>query len=90
MKQFAEIGRLALRVEGDVWRAYYAMPGTMDGALHLGSVSIGLVQDPKRRDQFVAFMRDVVADLIERATGTRPVWPHGPEPAPEHERAGSA
>ena len=39
-----QVGRLAMRVEGDFWRAYYAMPGTMEGALLLGSIAMGAVQ----------------------------------------------
>jgi hypothetical protein len=39
MPDMTQIGRLALREEGEWWNAYYyAMPGTMDGALHLGSI----------------------------------------------------
>lgn len=85
-----QIGRLALRVEGDTWRAYYAMPETMAGALVLGSIAMRFVMDPVRRDQFIAIMREAVADLIEEKTGTRPTWPDGPQRAPEHERSGSA
>jgi hypothetical protein len=85
-----KIGRLAMRAEGDTWLAYYALTDTMDGALVLGSVAMRLVAEPKRRDQFIAFMRDVVADIIEESTGTRPQWPDPPQVAPEHERSGSA
>lgn len=33
-----KIGRLAMRHEGSNWSAYYAEPGTMEGAIFLGSV----------------------------------------------------
>jgi hypothetical protein len=85
-----KVGRLAFRVEGDTWRAYYALTETMDGAIVLGSVAMRFVQEPTRRDQFIAFMREAVADLIEENTGTRPQWPDPPQVAPEHERSGSA
>lgn len=85
-----KIGRLAFRVEGDTWNAYYAMKDTMDGAILLASIKMSFVQDPEYRDQFIALMRNGVADLIEENTGTRPEWPNKPQPAPEHERSGSA
>lgn len=82
-----QIGRLALRVEGDNWNAYYALSDTMDGALFLGSLRMGIARIPERKQQFMALMRDAVSDIIEERVGTRPDW-GGPTPAPEHERAG--
>lgn len=84
-----KIGRLALRHEGANWNAYYAMPGTMDGAIFLGSIAMRFVVDkPDRKDAFIGFMREAVSDLIEELTGQRPSWPDGVQTAPEHERAG--
>ncbi len=85
-----QIGRLAMRVEGTLWCAYYAMPNTMDGAVFLGSIAMAFVEQPDRKEAFMALMREAVSDLIEERTGTRPTWPRGPEPAPEHERSGKA
>lgn len=86
----AQVGRLAMRHEGDNWNAYYAMPGTMDGAIFLGSIRMGAVVDNAERKQaFMLMMRDIVADIIEENTGYRPTW-GGPQTAPEHERSGSA
>jgi hypothetical protein len=90
MKGLEKIGRLAFRVEGDTWRAYYALIETMDGAIPLGSVAMRFVQERARRDQFIAFMREAVADLIEESTGRRPEWPDPPQTAPENERSGAA
>lgn len=85
-----EIGRLALRVEGDNWCAYYALPNTMEGAISLGSVRMGAVTDrPERKAQFMDLMREIVADILEEKTGVRPEW-NDPRGAPEHERSGSA
>lgn len=84
-----QIGRLALRVEGDNWNAYYAMPGTMDGAVLLGSIRMAIARHPDRKKQFMALMRDAVADLIEKTSGARPEW-NEPRRAPERERSGSA
>lgn len=92
MKQeLLKAGRLALRDEGGMWVAYYALPNTMKDALVLGSVALGAVVDrPARKQQFMELMKEVVADLIEQAIGVRPVWPTPPEVAPEHERGGHA
>lgn len=85
-----QVGRLAMRHEGDNWNAYYAMPGTMDGAIFLGSIRMGaVVSNADRKQAFMELMRDIVADIIEEHTGHRPTW-GGPERAPEHERSGSA
>jgi hypothetical protein len=86
-----KVGRLALREEGENWNAYYAMPDTMDGALPLGSIKIGFAKrsDTTKR-AFIDLMRECVADVIEDATGVRPTWPEGIQPAPEHERSGNA
>lgn len=81
-------GRLALRREGKVWVAYYAMPDTMEDAIPLGSIQMHFVlANVERKDAFVALMMDCVADIIEEMTGNRPTWPDGPHPAPEHERS---
>lgn len=84
-----QIGRLAMRVEGDKWTAYYALPGTMTGALYLGQIQMRFVQKPERKDAFMSLMREAVSDILEEATGVRPEWPEpAGRPAPQHERAG--
>jgi hypothetical protein len=83
-------GRLAMRHEGEWWSAYYADHGTMEGAILLGSILMKFAENPERKRAFMDLMRDNVADMIEAVTGQRPVWPTGPEPAPEHERSGHA
>jgi hypothetical protein len=84
-------GRLAMREEGPMWVAYYALPDTMSGAVFLGSIALRFVQDKERKDTFMELMREAVSDIIEEQTGSRPVWPepHG-HPAPESERGGNA
>lgn len=89
MKIAQKIGRLAMRHEGRMWNAYYAMPDTFVGALHLGSIAMRfIVRDPARKTAFMDLMREAVSDLIREKTGQRPTWPEGVQPAPEHERAG--
>ena len=85
-----EIGRLALRSEGQWWNAYYARSQTMEGALHLGSVRLqAAALNPKVRAAFMAMMQLVVSDIINEATGQRPSW-NAPKTAPERERSGDA
>ena len=89
-EQLEQVGRLALRVEGDNWNAYYAKRDTMEGAVFLGSIGMRfIVANPERKQLFMDIMRDSVADCIQEVTGIRPTW-GGPETAPEHERSGSA
>ena len=89
--QSQKIGRLAMRHEGAFWNAYYALPDTMEGALHLGSIAMRFVTDnPERKEAFMAMMKDAVADILEEQTGSRPTFPDGAQPAPESERGGHA
>lgn len=86
-KRKAQVGRLALRHEGEWWNAYYAKPDTMEDAILLGSIKVAFVYSDERRLAFMGIMREAVADLIEREVGMRPTW-GGPQCAPEIERAG--
>jgi hypothetical protein len=82
------IGRLALRVEGDWWEAYYALPNTMEGAIPLGRIRMSIVRDRGHKEAFQALMWAAVADILEEKTGQRPEAHE--QPAPESERAGWA
>jgi hypothetical protein len=90
MKINVKLGRLALRVEGKNWTAYYAMPDTLDGAIYLGSINMRFVQSKKRKQIFMDLMLEAVGDILEEIIGERPTWPDGPQPAPEHERSGNS
>ena len=83
-----QIGRIALRVEGKMWNAYYAMPDTMEGALWLGSIAMAAVSDKRRKQAFMDLMRDAVGDIIADQTGEHPGW-NEPVNAPEHEKSKS-
>jgi hypothetical protein len=87
-EQPAQIGRVALRVEGDWWVAYYALPDTMDGAIEMGRVLMALVQQSKRKRAFMDLMRSAVGEFLKDATGVQPDFITSA--APEHERAGRA
>lgn len=91
MSQLEQMGRLAMRVEGDWWNAYYAMPDTMEDAILLGSIRMIFVHDFSAKEIFMALMRDAVSAIIKDRIGVEPSWPdEGGKPAPEHERAGRA
>lgn len=86
-----QIGRLAMRQEGDLWVAYYALPNTMKDAIFLGSIQMAIVTDWQAKEIFMALMRDAVSAIIKDQTGITPSWPdEGGKRAPEHERSGRA
>ena len=83
-------GRLAFRVEGDNWNAYFAKVDTMEGAIFMGSIPMAFVIDkPERKQAFMDLMKGCFDDFIEGETGIAPTWDQ-PIRAPEHERTGSA
>jgi hypothetical protein len=88
-KSLAQVGRVALRAEGENWNAYFADPKTMEGAVYLGSIKLTLVERADRKNAFIQLMRDTVGDMMEETLGVRPIWPTPPQPAPEHERTRS-
>ena len=89
-KKMSKMGRLALRHEGSMWNAYYALPDTMKDAIPIGSISMRAVEGhPIRRQQFLEMMSEFVADIIGEEFGVRPAM-NTPEPAPESERSGHA
>jgi hypothetical protein len=84
-----QVGRVAMRVEGTLWVAYFARMGTMDDALFLGSIQMAFVQDPDRRHAFMGLIQQAVGEILATAAGQVPHWPD-PVAAPEHERSGRA
>lgn len=85
----SQIGRIAMRAEGDWWVSYYAMPDTMDGAIELGRIAMRLVQDRSRKEAFMAIMRDAISEFMEDTLGKRPD-DFITSAAPAHERSGRA
>lgn len=83
-----QIGRLAMRHEGKMWNAYYALPNTMDAAILLGSIAMAaIVENKDRKNAFMDMMREIVDDIIEEITEHKPTW-SGKHSAPESERSG--
>ena len=83
------LGRLAFRVEGDKWVCYFARANTMEGAIWMGSIAMGIVLDEGRKGAFITLMREALGDFIEEKIGKAvDFWETSP--APESERSGSA
>jgi hypothetical protein len=81
--------RLALRREGDFWNAYVALENTMDGAVLIGSLAMGLASVPKFKKAFMRLMQDGMSHHIKDIAGRVGAW-NDPVAAPEHEKAGRA
>ena len=89
-KKLQQAGRLALRHEGKMWNAYFALPNTMDGAVFLGSIAIAAVIDNvNRKEDFMRLMKSFVADILADRAGARLLWWDAHED-PESERGGHA
>ena len=85
----SEIGRLALRHEGQWWNAYWARSQTsMEGAVLLGSIRINLATGAAKR-QFMGAMQEALNNAYQDVLGEKPAWSK-PHTAPEHERSGNA
>lgn len=80
-----QVGRLALRNEGEFWVAYWAHPDTMEIATEIGRIRMSAVQDQEVKGFFMQLMQIVVGNIIESETGTSPKW-GGPQQAPEREK----
>jgi len=84
-----DIGRLALREEGDFWNAYWC-PNTnnMDKSVLLGSIRLNVIKGSLRED-FIELMKSSFEILAKDVIGQTPTWSK-PKPAPEDERSGNA
>lgn len=84
-----QIGRLALRVEGNWWVAYYALPDSMKGAVEMARIKMSIVQDQQRKQVFMDLCRSYISEMLKDGFGKAPEgWEI--QLAPEHERSGSA
>ncbi len=86
----AELGRLAMRVEGDWWVAYCAKINTMDGAIELGRIRMTVAEVPAIKAATLEYFKLVFSKMFQGATGLKLDWPTAERPAPEHEKAGRA
>lgn len=87
-EKLAQVGRVAFRIEGANWNAYWALPDSMRGAVFIASTRFAVVDGkPDRKREFMAFVRAAISDIFFEQYGDRPQWPE-PEgrAAPDHER----
>jgi hypothetical protein len=83
--------RLAFREEGDRVVCYYALPDTMEGALELSSMRLGIMQRvPQLFPQWQQLMQTVMDHANREILGIENPAEWEFTPAPEHERAGKA
>lgn len=74
--QFAQVGRLAFRLEGAYWNVYYAQPDTMKDAVFLGGIRFTLVEGHEEvKKEFMAVMRHALTAAGEDALGVKLEWP---------------
>lgn len=87
--EYPDIGRVALRVEGPMWNAYWAPSQTsMEGAVLLGTIRMEAVKKSDRAKQsFIALMKIAFEAEAEAIVGSKVEW-GDVKPAPERERAG--
>ena len=82
--------RIAIRAEGQMVNAYFAMTGTMADAVLIGSINRALCEaKPALFDQFKELLKAAVTVLIEQIGGKKVLTVFEQE-APEHEKAGHA
>jgi hypothetical protein len=91
MKNKVQVGRLAFRVEGDWWNAYWApKQNSMEGAVHLGSIRMDLAGASQAvKDSFMETMQLGILHVINDSFGVNPTW-GAAQPGPERERSGRA
>lgn len=85
-----QVGRVAMRHEGNNVNVYYAKNDTMEDAVLLLSAPVGIAGMPGVRDMMLDIGRRVVRELVKEVHGKDVTTWGGPEPAPEHERSGHA
>ena len=84
-----EVGRLALRHEGQWWNAYWTRhQDSMNDAVLLGSIRM-TVAHGAAKEAFVLAMTRAFDQVVHETVGQTPTWGE-PTPAPEDERAGNA
>lgn len=89
MSDKVEVGRLALRHEGEWWNAYWARSlHSMDGAVLMGSIRMSLAHGAAK-DAFVSTMTLAFDQIVHEIVGQSPTW-SAPRPGPENERSGHA
>lgn len=85
-----QVGRIAMRQEGNLWVGRYAEPHSMEDAVFLGSIQLALVHDPELKKVFLALLEEGLTLILNGKGNGEFSFESEPTPAPEHERAGNA
>lgn len=90
-KERMGIGRLAFRVEGHWWTAYWAPELTnMNGAVKLSTIRLTIARNEEVKEAFMSMSRLAFSTMVKEITGQDIITFNAPEVAPESERSGSA
>ncbi len=83
--------RIAIRQEGNFINAYLAQPGSLEGGVLLGAISVGLCNADEKNETFQLFKQAVEAGAaaLLKQLGVSVVGMETREAA-EHEKAGHA
>lgn len=85
------VGRLALRVEGHWWAAYWAPElTTMQGAVKLATIRLNIARNEEVKEIFMRTARLAFSNIVKEVTGQDIIKWNEPEVAPESERSGNA
>lgn len=83
------IGKLAFRVEGQFWNAYFVLGDEPDGSWHfIGSVIFDYINGyPERKESFIETMQKVINHIILKTVPGVIGEPQfdDPKPAPKNE-----
>lgn len=90
MSDLKQVGRVAIRHEGEFINAYWALPDTMNKAILLGSIRHALAStDPAVFEAFKGMMQ-LAATVFLKSVLNADAHFDNEQPAPEHERSGHA
>lgn len=84
-----QAARIAFRIEGDWWVAYFALPDSMEGAREIGRIHMNAARNRDRKQMFIDLAQHFIAEALENISG-QAVKFNAPVDAPEHERSGRA
>jgi hypothetical protein len=80
--------RLAMRVEGPWWVAYFAKTETMDGAIEIARFQMTVARVDSVRDAVLDLVQAMARALVKDIAGLGEIADFEISKAPEHERAG--
>jgi hypothetical protein len=90
-QKLQKVGRIAFREEGNLWNAYWALPNTMEDAILIASVKMGVVRsNADLKQAFMEFVRLAASRLLGEQFGDGVAEWQDPVLAPVSEKSGNA